>query len=76
MTTNGIGAPEGVDYKFVCPGCDSSHKTTVPKHGVPFMWTCQKDTCGWAMQIQSDDRGFSVGWNKPVPPKPDLRLVN
>ncbi len=75
MTDNGFGLQGGTEFKFVCPGCDSSHKTNVPRHNVPFMWGCTKDNCGWTMQIQSDEKGFSVGWNKPVI-GPDLRLVN
>ena len=66
---------EGVDFRFVCVGCGSQHRTTVPRHGAPFLWRCKTESCGWVVTIQTDPAGVSVGHQAPLPKKTDLRLV-
>lgn len=66
---------EGVEFFFVCPGCKGRHKTTIPKHGAPFLWRCTSEGCRWTLTVQTDEAGLSVGYTAPIPKGPDLRLV-
>lgn len=66
---------EGVEFRYVCPGCNARHMTTVPRHKAPFLWRCQVEGCGWTLTIQSDEAGLSVGYTAPLPQTPKLELV-
>ena len=62
----------GLVYRFVCQGCGLKGRSTLPRAGVPYIWRCKTEGCGWTMQIQGDSSGFAAGWTRP---KVTLRLV-
>lgn len=66
---------EGIEFRFVCPGCNSQHRTTVPRHDAPFLWRCKAKGCGWTLSIQTDVGGLSVGFTAPHRQKPELTLI-
>ena len=66
---------EGVEFKFVCMGCGTQHKTTVPRHSAAFLWRCKAEGCGWTLTVQTDPTGVSAGFQAPLPKKVELHLV-
>jgi len=74
-TINRYPLEEGFEVRYVCQGCGSRHRTSVPRHSAPFIWRCKVEGCGWSLTVQTDAAGVSVGHTAPLPKKAELYIV-